>query len=528
MNDFFCQKDKEIMEYRFSDPKKAYNYCLELLEHGTENEEWYEVAYAYLYMGDTLFSLGEIPKAIDYMLMGEKIQKKYGFLDLLVKNYNILAIIYMVQGDDFLALDNYFLSLELAKKNNNYALIYMIYNNIGALLHNRGDADGAIYYFKKGIENAKKQDIESEQIEFNIEQMNINICARELTEGNIPEAKKYLDNAYRALSGKCSKVLEINMLSDYAAIYYKMEDYDKAYEVCSRILGKDVDYYLDVEIFSDYADMADILLKIGKIEESRKLLASLEEVCKINYSAKRQEELCCHYIDFYKNTKDKEKQDYWYAKYYEARKDENKELIDNIVTAIDNRWKLELEKDINEQLSENNSELVKESEFDELTKINNRYGLKKNFDKIYQKAINHNYAICVAIFDIDYFKKYNDTYGHIKGDECLKKVASILFDTAGNDYEVARYGGDEFVIIGLNKTYEQIDNFLSRLLNNIREENIMFDAHPTNNKVTISLGAVNYKASKNCSLIDYIHSADGMLYKVKEKGKNGYLITEDI
>lgn len=528
MNKFFEEKDNEIMEYRFADPQRAYNSCLELLEHGTESENWYEVSYAYLYMGDTLFSLGDINKAIDCMFMGEKIQKKYNFEDLLSKTYNILAIIYMIQGDDFLALDNFFLALDIAKKKDDYTLLGMIYNNMGALLHNRGDADGALYYFKKGIENVKKQDLPPEQIQFNMEQMNINMCARALQDKDYELAKMYVDRAYKALSGKCSKVLELNMISAYALIYYCTDEYDKAYEKCKTILGKDVEYYLDVEIFSDYADLADVLRKMGKIDEAKELLSSLEEVCKINYSANRQEVLCCHYIEFYEAIGDKNMQDYWYSEYYKARKIQNEELVDNVVTAIDNRWKLETEKDINEQLNENNNELVKESEFDELTKINNRYGLKQCFERIYKEGLKENKNICVAIFDIDYFKKYNDTYGHLEGDECLKTIARILYDTANNEFDVARYGGDEFVVVGIDKTYDEIDTFLSALIDNVRNENISFDVHPTNDKVTISLGAVNYKASENYALIDYIHSADGMLYKVKEKGKNGYLITDEI
>ena len=76
MSTFFEEKDSEVKKYRFDDPKRAYDICREILDHGIQEEEWYEVAYAYLYMGDTLFSLGRMSEAIDCMLMGEKIQKK--------------------------------------------------------------------------------------------------------------------------------------------------------------------------------------------------------------------------------------------------------------------------------------------------------------------------------------------------------------------------------------------------------------------------------------------------------------------
>lgn len=68
------------------------------------------------------------------MLIGEKVQKEYGYDDLLMKNYNIIAIIYMTQGDDFLALDYFYYAMELAEQYGNYVLQGLIYNNIGGII----------------------------------------------------------------------------------------------------------------------------------------------------------------------------------------------------------------------------------------------------------------------------------------------------------------------------------------------------------------------------------------------------------
>ena len=91
MDKFFKEKSEEVIKYRFENPQKAFEICYDILKHGDEQNDWYEVAYAQLYMGDTLFSMGKINEAIDHMLLGEKIQKKYGYDDLLMKNcqYNI-------------------------------------------------------------------------------------------------------------------------------------------------------------------------------------------------------------------------------------------------------------------------------------------------------------------------------------------------------------------------------------------------------------------------------------------------------
>ena len=77
MTDFFEDKSEQVIEYRFKDPQRAYDICCEILEHGAETNDWYEISYAHLYMGDTLFSMGRLAESIEHMLIGEKVQKEY-------------------------------------------------------------------------------------------------------------------------------------------------------------------------------------------------------------------------------------------------------------------------------------------------------------------------------------------------------------------------------------------------------------------------------------------------------------------
>lgn len=94
MNRAIEEKCKEVIEYRFSDPQRAYEICCQLLKQGSDEENSYLMAYARLYMGDTLFSMGDLKEALDNMRMAEKLQRKYGYEELLMKNCNITAIIY--------------------------------------------------------------------------------------------------------------------------------------------------------------------------------------------------------------------------------------------------------------------------------------------------------------------------------------------------------------------------------------------------------------------------------------------------
>lgn len=528
MSTFFEEKDSEVMKYRFDDPKRAYDICREILDHGTQEEEWYEVAYAYLYMGDTLFSLGRMNEAIDCMLIGEKIQKKYGYDDLLMKGYNITAIIYMVQTDDFLALDYFYKAMEIAKKHKNYVMLGMIYNNIGALIHNRGDVVGAAEYFEKGIEISHMQGEEDDGLVYNECQSYVNISGKYIELGDYIKAKEYLDKAIEEYKSSYVKLARINIIAAYAIVYHKMGEDDLAYRECMKIFDDEHSTFFEIESYIDYTDIAWVLIDMGYTKDAKRLLNIMEKVCEKEYTDARRKELCIRYIELYTKENDKEKSDYWCREYYKVSINLYKELEKTIITSIDNRQKLEDERVINIELGEDNKELVKESQYDELTGINNRYGLTKEYDILNEEAYRNGYSICLAIFDIDYFKIYNDSYGHLAGDECLRRVANILKECAGNDYYTVRYGGDEFIVIGINKSESELKQFADRLFNAIAKTYIKFEEHPFEDRVTISLGAVNVSAGREYDVSEFIHSADNALYKVKQNGKNSYYITDSL
>lgn len=185
---------------------------------------------------------------------------------------------------------------------------------------------------------------------------------------------------------------------------------------------------------------------------------------------------------------------------------------------------MEQERTINAKLIKDNKELSRKSEIDELTKIGNRYGLNRRFDKWCQYAALEQEKLCLGIMDIDYFKRYNDTYGHLQGDACLKKIAELLSNTSDEEYYVARYGGDEFVVLGIGKTDAEIEGFLDRLFAGIKKEQIPFEAHPVMGFVTISMGVVNMSVQKDQELSEFLRLSDEVLYEVKRTGKNKYML----
>ena len=135
-----------------------------------------------------------------------------------------------------------------------------------------------------------------------------------------------------------------------------------------------------------------------------------------------------------------------------------------------------------------------------------------------------NTTLMAAIADVDFFKEYNDTYGHIAGDRCLKSVADILKHNIGADGIICRYGGDEFLFVVSDISKAQAEQLLSKIRAGLSDEYIENSRSGVSDRVTISIGAAIVKQSAAMDFETLIHEADMALYEVKNNSKNGYRV----
>lgn len=166
----------------------------------------------------------------------------------------------------------------------------------------------------------------------------------------------------------------------------------------------------------------------------------------------------------------------------------------------------------------NQRELSRKADYDELTALYNRYALNQMGERIATSAEVNNKNYSVAIIDIDFFKKVNDTYGHTSGDLVLKQLATYLRQCSIKGIVSGRWGGEEFVLISPhNISYETFTTALEKL--RIKVEKTKFTIEKKKQiKVTISIGATCVDGTIN--LEDAVSKADVNLYKAKESGRN--------
>jgi diguanylate cyclase (GGDEF)-like protein len=161
---------------------------------------------------------------------------------------------------------------------------------------------------------------------------------------------------------------------------------------------------------------------------------------------------------------------------------------------------------------------------DMLTGIYNRRYFDETLEQIIDLLSRSNTVLSVLMIDIDYFKLYNDTYGHHGGDCCLRAVAGILSNCLSRKEEfVARFGGEEFVIVLPNTGESGARLIAENILDAVRNANIPHEGSLIADHLTVSIGAVSGFTNNSLRKDDYIIYADEMLYVSKQNGRDRYM-----
>jgi two-component system chemotaxis family response regulator WspR len=184
------------------------------------------------------------------------------------------------------------------------------------------------------------------------------------------------------------------------------------------------------------------------------------------------------------------------------------------------RYRLQLE-EANKKLEQVNQQLERLSKLDGLTGIANRRYFDDEIARVWAIAVREKQTVALIIFDIDFFKQFNDAYGHQAGDECLKQVAKVAQEIIKRPRDiVARYGGEEFVVILPNTQLAGAKQLAEQLCQAIEELHIMHEFSAASKYVTISLGVTAALADADRDYTEIIANADKALFLAKQQGKN--------
>lgn len=160
------------------------------------------------------------------------------------------------------------------------------------------------------------------------------------------------------------------------------------------------------------------------------------------------------------------------------------------------------------------------SEQDAMTGLLNRRGLERNIFPIWPHCIRQSLSVAVIMLDIDNFKKYNDTFGHLKGDICIKKIGDQIKKTARRKTDiVARIGGEEFVVFLSGVESKEAISWALQLQKNIETMGIPHSSNSIFPIVTVSMGIYCGVPQQDSQFYEYRDMADANLYRAKENGR---------
>jgi len=177
---------------------------------------------------------------------------------------------------------------------------------------------------------------------------------------------------------------------------------------------------------------------------------------------------------------------------------------------------------IKQELDAKNEMLAMDNEKDFLTEIYNRRYFDQWMDQLWEESKNIR-EISLLMMDLDYFKEYNDLYGHVKGDKVLKDVTGIISELTRKEDVFARYGGEEFTLVLKNVTSKAAEQIAIKIRDAIDHANIPHEGSLFNH-ITLSIGVANIIPKDRSQIRSFIHSADQALYQAKDQGRNKVVV----
>jgi len=181
-------------------------------------------------------------------------------------------------------------------------------------------------------------------------------------------------------------------------------------------------------------------------------------------------------------------------------------------------------KDLRQQLIEARAEAMQ----DELTEIGNRKAFNNALQELMLDASENNSTLCLILSDIDFFKKFNDTYGHLIGDSVLRYYASIMKKGTSDNETICRYGGEEFAILLADSSIEEARTRAEEVREAIQAAHLKRkNEDKPISTITASFGISTYRVNQETS-DDFIARADEALYHAKDNGRNQVVLETEL
>lgn len=513
---------ERVMELRVEQPEETKNICKMIISHGKKEGDSTLLGFAYYYLAEAYFDCNEYDAFIQNLILGLEHQLEVPLVNLIAKSYNMLGINADNQGNISAAIDYYLTSIKYSRDN---GLVYeagLVNSNIGQIYRQLGDYKSAILYLEKALIYLNKDKSSSLGNKL-ITKTSIATCYLQM--GELETAYNWfyrIERRRKQYIGAFPYPLVIYCFE--VQFYNQMGEYEKRDELLNKLILLLLEIPSLLDIYDEVFLLCELLMESKRYEDLWMVLERIEKLTKQAGITNMQLRVLRYKLRYYKIQQNEQEYRLACTDYVVLSEQLEEENRTNSKRAIELRIDLEYVKEKQTLMQEENKLLLEKSERDPLTKLPNREKLNEYTEVAFENAYLNGTNLGVEIFDIDFFKQYNDTYGHQAGDKCLKKIAGLLHSLMEQGIFCARYGGDEFIIIYENRTDDEILAIAGQLRHQVMELNISHMNSTVSPVVTISQGIRNSVPKDGNKIWDYYYIADMSMYHVKRTTKNNVLL----
>lgn len=519
------------------DALAAYESAKEALQLSREVRYPKGEIYSLFYLGESLYRQGKIYDAID--MLRESLNISDTLNDTVAQSMIFTTLgnshLYLKLFD--LAFYYYRMALSACEENNRFESQAMIYNNIGEIYRELGNYEQALESYSRCLDISDKNDF----IRVGM-YATANIGIADYETKNYQAAIYYLEKSKSIARNINNQIIEGFSLRHLGLIHSEISEYDKAktyFDEAMIVYKKTNETISQARLYKDLADMdykqknylealnhlnQAIVLTDG-LQDKRLMISIYQLFAKIHESLNDYKTACEFSNLSLKSREEKETQekehrlksiDFQVKAWETLKESKNYQEINKKL-----REKTETLEKVTKELQKINQEVKALSNMDGLTRIANRIKLDSYAQDLFAKAYKNKTKVTMMIIDIDNFKEYNDFYGHLIGDEALIKLAKILEKSIeGKEGLVARFGGDEFVIVINNCDLEEAKNVSKFIAKSLKAKKIKHENSVVNPYLTVSIGIIAKVPQKKTTYALLMDFADQALYQAKAKGKN--------
>lgn len=523
-NDIVQHWMRSVYENRGKDAEQTLKSCNDIINYGVNIGDHYLMGFGYYYRGETYYCLNDGDHFFEAVSKALACLEKAGEWELIAHCYNFLGIWAMNRGNAPVAQDYYLSGLKYCSRYELGQIEVLLYINIGNLNIQCGRYHDAQTYLEHAAEEMKHTERTGD---FHIYMLSIyqNLIKALIPQEKTEEIEELFRRIYHEHWNCVDEADHYPVLLAEAIYYHKIGDADRRDHCIQKVQENISQNVAILDMFDDYCEYALMLLEADMDDAFWQLIEIMEPLLRTCNIIKMQLRLISLKIKYYR--KHAKSAEYLQASglYYELSEIMEQETRNMMNNVLNLRRNLEFANRARIEAEQQNRILTERSEMDPLTKIANRFRFNDFSEEIFKKVSAVGQTLTVEILDVDYFKEYNDNYGHQMGDGCLIAVAGVLREMSQKHRAFcARYGGDEFVMIYEGQTYEEAQECARELKEKVLALNLEHLYSKAIPQVTVSQGLCWGMPNKDNRMWDFLHAADDMLYRVKKVSRNNYSV----